>query len=51
MSKKDYQKPSMAVIMLRHQVAILETSGGGVEASRSSYGAANKQTWDDSEPE
>ena len=48
MSKKNYQKPSMAVIMLRQQVAILETSGG-VEASRSSYGTANQETWDESD--
>ncbi len=48
MSKKYYQKPSMAVIMFRQQVAILETSGG-VEALRRSYGTANQETWDESE--
>ena len=49
MKKKVYQKPSMKVVMLRHQTAILEASGGGVEATRSGYGKANKQSWDESE--
>ena len=49
MEKKNYQKPSMKVIMLRQQVAILQASGGGVEATRRGYGTANKQTWDESE--
>lgn len=48
MSKKYYQKPSMAVIMLRQQVAILETSGG-VRASRSGYESTDAQNWEESE--
>ena len=48
MNKKDYQKPSMAIVALHQNVHLLEGSGG-VDASRSSYGTANKQSWDESE--
>jgi len=46
MSKKKYQMPSMKVVALRHQTAILQSSPSGVEASRSSYGNAETHEWD-----
>ena len=45
MKKKVYQKPSMAIVALHQNVHLLEGSGG-VEASRSGYGAAKQETWD-----
>ena len=40
MNKKDYQKPTMRIVMLQHQCQIL-TGSQGLGANRSSYGAAN----------
>lgn len=47
MEKKNYQKPSMMVVALRHQTAILQASvdsPSGVRASRSGYGTASYET-------
>jgi len=48
MNKKDYQKPTMQVVQLRH-AGMLMTSGVG--ATRSGYGTASTEdgtedTWD-----
>ena len=53
MSKKNYQKPSMMVVALRHQTAILQASAGdsGVRASRSGYESTEAQNWENSDPE
>ena len=48
MNKKDYLKPTMKVVQLQHQCHILAQSDG-VQAQRSGYGAANTDTWGDSE--
>lgn len=39
MKRKDYQKPTMTVVELRHRTQLLT---GSVQASRSSYGTANE---------
>ena len=38
MKRKDYQKPTMTVVELRHRTQLL---AGSVEAQRSGYGIAN----------
>lgn len=45
--RKQYARPQMRVVELRHQCCIL--AGSGVEASRSGYGAANTANWGDEE--
>ena len=40
MNKKNYQKPTMNVVMLQH-TGMLMASGDSLGASRSSYGTAN----------
>ena len=40
MKRKDYQRPTMKVVELRHRTQLL--TGSGVQASRSSYGTANQ---------
>lgn len=40
MNKKNYQKPTMNIVMLQH-TGMLMASGDGLGASRSSYGSAN----------
>ena len=40
MNKKVYQKPSMKAVALRQRAQLLNASG--VQASRSSYGAADQ---------
>ena len=45
MNTKVYQRPTMKVVQLQQRCHIL--AGSGVEANRSSYGAANEQTWDE----
>ena len=45
MEKMNYSKPTMQVVQLQQRCHIL--AGSGVEANRSSYGAANEQTWDE----
>ena len=47
MNKKDYQKPTMQVVELRHH-GMLMTSGG-VGAMRNDYGTATEYTWEDEE--
>ena len=44
MKRKDYQKPTMQVVELRHH-GMLMTSGG-VGAMRSGYGTAEEETWE-----
>ena len=39
MNKKNYQKPTMNVVMLQHTGMLM--ASGDVNASRSSYGTAN----------
>jgi hypothetical protein len=38
MKRKDYQRPTMKVVELRHRTQLLT---GSVQANRSSYGTAN----------
>ena len=40
MNKKDYEKPTMTVVELRHRIQLLADSVG---AQRSSYGNANSE--------
>ena len=47
MKRKDYERPTMQVVQLKHKCQIL--AGSGVEANRSSYGAAQESTWGDEE--
>ena len=44
MNKKNYQKPTMNVVMLQHTGMLMASDG--VNASRSSYGAAEVDEWD-----
>jgi hypothetical protein len=44
MNKKNYQKPTMNIVMLQH-TGMLMASGEGLGASRSSYGAAEVEEW------
>jgi len=44
MKRKDYLKPTMKVVQLKQHAQLL---AGSVEATRSSYGAANTATWDE----
>ena len=39
MKRKNYQKPTMTVVELRHRTQLL--TGSGVKGMRSSYGTAN----------
>ena len=45
MKRKDYQKPTMKVVLLKQQGHIL--AGSNVRAMRSGYGAAETDTWGD----
>ena len=47
MNKKDYLKPTMNIVQLRH-AGMLMTSG--VQSMRSGYGEAQEETWDDPDP-
>jgi len=47
MKKKDYQKPTMQVVMMKQQQQLL--AGSGVKSMRSGYGSAQEQTWGDEE--
>ena len=40
MNKKDYEKPTMTVVELRHRTQLL--AGSGVQSMRSGYGKANE---------
>ena len=42
MNKKDYQKPTMKVVMLKQRCQILV---GSVNATRNGYGDAEEYTW------
>ena len=44
MKKKEYEKPTMKVVMLQHQTHLL--AGRGVEANRSGYGTAQEYEWE-----
>ena len=44
MKNKNYQRPSMKVIMLKQRQQLLQTSG--VSASRNGYGTANEDEWE-----
>ena len=48
MKRKNYERPTMKVVKLQHH-GMLMTSGEGVGAQRSSYGAAQESTWGDEE--
>ena len=43
MKKKQYEKPSLEVVVLNQQTALL--AGSGVESTRSGYGDAEDQDW------
>ena len=43
MKKKMYEKPTTKVVQLKHKCQIL--AGSGVEATRSVYGTAEEDTW------
>jgi hypothetical protein len=42
MNKKDYEKPTMTVVELRHRTQLL---AGSVQATRNSYGEAIEEEW------
>ena len=44
MKRKDYQKPTMQIVKLKH-TGMLMTSG--FEATRSNYGDAIEDTWEE----
>lgn len=44
MKRKNYDRPSMKVVMLQHSAALMQ-------ASRSSYGRGGQQNWDNSSVE
>ena len=46
MKRKDYQKPTMKVVLLQQRTHLL---AGSVEANRNGYGAANNQNWGEEE--
>ena len=45
MKRKDYQKPTMQVVMLKQQQQLL--TGSGVQSMRSGYGEAQEEEWDE----
>ena len=44
MKRKDYQKPTMQVFMMKQQQQLL---AGSVQSTRSDYGAAQEYEWDE----
>ena len=44
MKRKNYQKPTMKVVLLQQRTHLL---AGSLEAKRNGYGAANEQNWDE----
>jgi hypothetical protein len=44
MNKKNYQKPTMNIVMLQHTGMLMAS---GVEASRNAYGDAVNGTWEE----
>lgn len=50
MKRRDYEKPTMIVVELKHRMRLLIVSGGAnVSAQRNSYGDAISSTWGDEE--
>ena len=47
MKRKNYEKPTTKVVQLQHMTHLLTTSGVG--ATRSGYGTADEDTWEDAE--
>lgn len=47
--RKQYARPQIRVVELRHQCCILAGSGEGLGAKRGGYGDAQTQTWDSEE--
>jgi hypothetical protein len=47
MKRKQYRKPTMKVVKLRHKCQIL--AGSVLNASRDGYGTATESTWGDEE--
>lgn len=46
MNKKEYMRPTMRTVELKHKLQMLEgSSGNGVKARRNGYGAANVESW------
>lgn len=43
MKRKDYQKPTMQVVMMKQQQQLL--AGSGVQSMRSGYGEAQEEDW------
>ena len=44
MKRKDYQKPTMKVVILQHRTQLL--AGSGVQSMRSGYGEAQEEDWE-----
>ena len=44
MKKKDYQKPTTQVVMMKQQQQLL--AGSGVQSMRSGYGEAQEEDWE-----
>ena len=44
MKRKDYQKPTMQVVMMKQQQQLL--AGSGVQSMRSGYGEAQEEDWE-----
>lgn len=49
MKDKDYQKPTIDIVEMQLQIALMGISGG--EAERIGYGKSEKQNWDEDEEE
>jgi hypothetical protein len=43
--KKEYQKPTMNVVLLKSQVQLL--TGSGLQSTRSGYGDAEEYNWEE----
>ena len=43
MKKKNYEKPTVKVVVLSHRPQLL---AGSVTATRTSYGSPTEETWD-----
>ncbi len=47
MTRKDYNKPTMRVVQLKHRQRLLAGSGASVRGMRNSYGDAEEQNWNE----
>lgn len=46
MKRKDYMKPTMAIVEVQHTQMLLTSDPQGVTSERRSYGTATEENWD-----